>query len=126
MSERELRDEVEALFDQVKRERARLEVPIHDEVDTTTAELCAEIGLLEDRLPLLREKNARLSQSLEAQELELTPATEQLAEARAQIASREKPVIGPDLSYSWGFPRSESAEEPVGCSLAFGSRSSWD
>ena len=111
MSERNLRDEVEGLFDQVKRERAKLEAPIHGEVDSSTAEHCAEIGLLEERLPVLREKIAVLTRRLEARELEVTAAEQQLYAVRSQIGSREKPAIGPDAG-SW-----KSYEHP-GCGLA--------
>lgn len=111
MSERELRDEVEGLFDQVKRERAKLEASIHDEVDSSTAELCSDIDQLEARLPVLRGKIYLLTTLLQAREIEVTADQEQLYAVRSQISSIEKPAIGPDAG-SW-----KSYEHP-GCGLA--------
>lgn len=85
MSERELRDQVEALFDELKREKAKLEV---SEAEVLSAE---RTKLLEE-LPRLRARVAELPGLIEAAEQKTKQARDAIDSAQSQISKLRRRV----------------------------------
>jgi chromosome segregation ATPase len=125
MSDRELRDEVEALFGELKRERQKVEAPLDVELAHARTALITEIAELTTRAQTLRERREALGTQREDHERETRVARAQLAEARAEIARREP--LGNPLTES----RSNWETGEPGCAvglwlvLCVGSGAAW-
>ena len=89
MSDRELRDEVEALFGELKAERRKVEAPLEAELAHARTALLTEITELTARATSLRERLEVLSSTGKLHEQETNAARSQLEAARAEIARRE-------------------------------------
>jgi chromosome segregation ATPase len=111
MSDRELRDEVEALFGELKRERQRTEAPLDAELAAARTAFTTEIAGLTAQAQALREKVAALGTQRKTHEEETRTAKAQLEEARAEIARREP--LGNPLSES----RSNWETGDPGCAI---------
>lgn len=89
MSDRELRDEVEALFGALKRERQKTEAPLEPELAAARAALTTELAALTARAQALRQKIVTLGTLRETRQNETSTAKAELAAARAEISRRE-------------------------------------
>jgi chromosome segregation ATPase len=113
MSDRELRDRVEALYDQLKQVRAELEVPETEELVATRTRVLGEIAALEARSTQLIRRLPQLAESIEFARDAADEAEKELRKARAAVAARE------DLGNPLAESRSnwEDQSEPPGCNL---------
>lgn len=112
MSDRALRDEVEALFGELKREREKTGTPLEVELATARTSLLTEIEELTEREKALASKLEALEVMKKQRELETRVATSELDDARAEIARRQP--LGNPLEASksnW-----ETADQP-GCAI---------
>ncbi|MDP1830230.1 MAG: hypothetical protein Q8L48_43600 [Archangium sp.] len=112
MSDRELRDEVEALFGELKREREKTETPLEGELAAARTSLLAEVARLTEREVALRQQLEVLRAQKKDREVETRRARGELDDARAEIARREP--LGNPLQASrsnW-----ETADQP-GCAI---------
>jgi hypothetical protein len=113
MSERELRDRVEALYDELKKVRAELEVPEHQTTAATRTTLLEEIAALEAREAELIERLPELMKKIKFTRQAADVAEKNLREARSRVAERE------DLGNPLAESRSnwEDQSQPPGCNL---------
>ena len=87
MSDRELRDRVEALYDQLKQVRAELEVPETEELVATRTRVLGEIAALEARSTQLIRRLPQLAESIEFARDAADEAEKELRKARAAVAA---------------------------------------
>jgi chromosome segregation ATPase len=111
VTDRALRDEIETLFAELKRERARLEVPEAAELAEAHARLTAEVERLTSRARALTEHREALHAQLSQRELETHRAQAELEETRAEIARAEP--LGNPLTES----RSNWEQGEAGCAI---------
>lgn len=106
MTERALRDELEALHAAILQERARLAAPAHEELSQTRAALQAEIATLTERLTAAGSQRAAREEKTRTRLEETRDARKELARARAEISDRQP--LGDPLAESrsnWEDPR---------------------
>ncbi len=94
MGDRELRDEVEALFSELKLERQKADAPLAAELATARTALLTEIAALTSRAQSLRELIDHLGVHQQNLARETAEAKDSLAVSRAQI-SRLQPLGDP-------------------------------
>lgn len=112
MSDRALRDEVEALFGALKLEREKTQTPLEAELAAGRTSLLTEVEALTAREKALSSKLEALEATKKHRELETRVARKELDDARAEIARREP--LGNPLEASksnW-----ETADQP-GCAI---------
>lgn len=111
MSERALRDELEALHAAILEERAKLSVPIDTELSEARSTLQAEVTSLTARLTaLVAEREAR-EELTRVRKEETSAARDELQAARREIGSREP--LGDPLQES----RSNWETSAPGCAV---------
>ena len=89
MSERALRDEIEALHAAILEERAKLAVPVDAELSRARSSLQAEVETLTARLRTLVDQREALEDQTNVRRQEAMEARAELEAARAEIGSRE-------------------------------------
>ena len=89
MSDRALRDEVEALFGALKLEREKTQTPLEAELAAGRTSLLTEVEALTAREKALSSKLEALEATKKHRELETRVARKELDDARAEIARRE-------------------------------------
>ena len=89
MSDRQLRDEVEALFAERGRERAKLVEPLVEELSLARAALTFEVAQLTERARALRAQQEALHAQLSERARETDEARAELEAARGEISLRE-------------------------------------
>lgn len=112
MTERALRDELEALHAAILQERARLAAPAHEELSQTRAALQAEIATLTERLTTAVSQRTAREEKTRLRREETKAARQELAEARAEIGDRQP--LGDPLAES----RSNWEDPKAGCGIA--------
>lgn len=105
MSDRELRDEIEVLYGQLKAERAKADAPLAEELAKARQALVTEVAELKVRKQSLRERLEELSRLKDELETGTAAARRELSKARSEIAARQ-PLGNPlHESYSnWETP----------------------
>lgn len=105
MSDRELRDEIEVLYGQLKAERAKADAPLAEELAKARQALVTEVAELKVRKQRLRERLEELARLEDELETGTAAAKRELSKARSEIAARQ-PLGNPlDESYSnWETP----------------------
>lgn len=94
MGDRELRDEIEGLFGELKLERQKAQAPLAAELATARTALLTEIAALPERARALRQRIEHLVIHQQNLERETAQAKDSLAVSRAQI-SRLQPLGDP-------------------------------
>lgn len=94
MGDRELRDEIEGLFGELKLERQKADAPLAAELATARTALLTEIAALPERARALRQRIEHLVIHQQNLERETAQAKDSLAVSRAQI-SRLQPLGDP-------------------------------
>jgi chromosome segregation ATPase len=89
MSERELRDRVEVLYDELKKLRAELEVPESTAFAPERARLDEELAALEQRASHLVLRIPQLQRELREARSAADAAESELGDVRSDIAARE-------------------------------------
>lgn len=113
MSDRELRDQVETLYDELKKLRAELEVSEVDALAAARKQLNDEVSTLEEREVELRLRIPTLENDLQRTRVAADGAERNLRQARGAVSSRE------DLGNPLAESRSnwEDQSQPAGCNL---------
>lgn len=113
MSDRELRDEIEVLYGELKATRAMAGAPVAEELAQARTELQHEILELTGRRRALRARLEELERLKADREAETATAKGELAKARASIAQRQ-PLGNPlaETYSSW-----EQAGPHGGCAV---------
>lgn len=112
MSDRELRDEVEALFGELKLERQKADAPLAAELASARTALLDEIAALSERSQKLRVRFENLVIHQQTLERETAEAKDSLAVSRAEISKRQP--LGDPLQES--VSNWETHREP-GCAV---------
>jgi chromosome segregation ATPase len=109
MSDRELRDEIEVLYGELKQVRAQTDAPMSEELAKARTALQQEIETLTERKRDLKERLEELRQRKSDWESETTLARRKLSSLRDEIASRQP--LGDPLGESrsnWETPTDQS------------------
>ncbi len=115
MSDRELRDEIEVLYGQLKQERAIADARLDEELAKARTALQNEIAELKDRKIALKARLAELESLKPARERETSKAKRELSKARSEIAERQP--LGDPLAESrsnWEVPADPNSS---GCAV---------
>lgn len=115
MSDRELRDEIEVLYGQLKHERAIADAPLDEELAKARTALQNEIAELKDRKLALEARIAELEALKPNRERETSKAKRELSKARSEIAERQP--LGDPLAESrsnWERPADPNSS---GCAV---------
>ena len=112
MSERALRDQIEELHAAILAERAKLSVPVDQELSETRAALQAEVASLTQRSDELADQVSALEAQTRTREWETKQARSELSDARSEISSLE-PLGNPlkESRSNWEDP------ETAGCAM---------
>lgn len=112
MSERALRDEIEALHAAILAERAKLSVPVEQELSEARTALQAEVESLTQRADELADKLSALEEKTRTRERETKEARSELSDARSEISSLE-PLGNPlkESRSNWEDPQT------AGCAM---------
>lgn len=89
MGDRELRDEIEVLYGQLKAERAKADAPQDEVLARARTALKDELAELTERRKTLEARLAELQTLRRERKRETATAKSELADARSEIAERE-------------------------------------